>query len=174
MLLVLSFAVRAQDSGKEYNLSFRANLLRWVTLTPDVGAEWCINPSVGILVNGSWSPWSWSDKYYRLWEVAPEVRYYLGKEKKGYLGLLYKEGQFNYKFSETGRQGVISGGGITGGYQLRLNESLSMDFNLGLGYLNVDYEKYNTVGDVGVRRESGTKKWIGPISAGVTLVWKLL
>lgn len=110
MLLVLSFAVRAQDSGKEYNLSFRANLLRWVTLTPDVGAEWRINPSVGILVNGSWSPWSWSDKYYRLWEVAPEVRYYLGKEKKGYLGLLYKEGQFNYKFSETGRQGVISGG----------------------------------------------------------------
>lgn len=46
----------------DYHLSLRANLLRWATLTPDLGLEWRICPSWGITVNGSWTSWSWSDK----------------------------------------------------------------------------------------------------------------
>ena len=61
----------------DYHLSLRANLLRWATLTPDLGLEWRICPSCGIAVNGSWTSWTWSDKdrRYALWEVAPEIRY---------------------------------------------------------------------------------------------------
>ena len=156
-------------------MSLRANLLRWATLTPDLGLEWRICPSWGIAVNGSWTSWSWSDKdrRYALWEVAPEVRYYMGEKKAWYLGAMFKAGQFNYKLSETGKQGDLMGGGITGGYQLRLNRALSLDFNLGLGYLNADYEKYEVIDGVRVRRGNETKDWWGPINAGVTLVWKL-
>ena len=159
----------------DYHLSLRANLLRWATLTPDLGLEWRICPSWGIAVNGSWTSWSWSDKdrRYALWEVAPEVRYYMGEKKAWYLGAMFKAGQFNYKLSETGRQGDLMGGGITAGYQLRLNKALDLDFNLGLGYLNADYEKYEVIDGVRVRRGNGTKDWWGPINAGVTLVWKL-
>ena len=156
------------------HLSLRANLLRWATLTPDLGVEWRICPSWGIAVNGSWTSWSWSDKdrRYALWEVAPEVRYYMGEKKAWYLGALFKAGQFNYKLSETGKQGDLMGGGITAGYQLRLNKALALDFNLGLGYLNVDFEKYEVIDDVRVRCGNETKDWWGPINAGVTLVWK--
>ena len=159
----------------DYHLSLRANLLRWATLTPDLGLEWRICPSWGIAVNGSWTSWSWSDKdrRYALWEVAPEVRYYMGEKKAWYLGAMFKTGQFNYKLSETGKQGDLMGGGITAGYQLRLNKALDLDFNLGLGYLNVDFEKYEVIDDVRVRRGNETKDWYGPINAGVTLVWKL-
>ena len=159
----------------DYHLSLRANLLRWATLTPDLGLEWRICPSWGIAVNGSWTSWSWSDKdrRYALWEVAPEVRYYMGEKKAWYLGAMFKAGQFNYKLSETGKQGDLMGGGITAGYQLRLNKALNLDFNLGLGYLNADYEKYEVIDGVRVRRGNGTKDWWGPINAGVTLVWKL-
>ena len=159
----------------DYHLSLRANLLRWATLTPDLGLEWRICPSWGIAVNGSWTSWSWSDKdrRYALWEVAPEVRYYMGEKKAWYLGAMFKAGQFNYKLSETGKQGDLMGGGITAGYQLRLNKALDLDFNLGLGYLNVDFEKYEVIDDVRVRRGNETKDWYGPINAGVTLVWKL-
>ena len=159
----------------DYHLSLRANLLRWATLTPDLGLEWRICPSWGIGVNGSWTSWSWSDKdrRYALWEVAPEVRYYMGEKKAWYLGAMFKAGQFNYKLSETGKQGDLMGGGITAGYQLRLNKALDLDFNLGLGYLNADYEKYEVIDGVRVRRGNGTKDWLGPINAGVTLVWKL-
>ena len=192
-------AVKAEDADS-YTLSLRANLLRWATLTPDLGLEWRICPSLGIAVNGSWTSWTWSgkDRRYALWEVAPEVRYYMGEkkawylgamfkagqfnyklryymgEKKAwYLGAMFKAGQFNYKLSETGKQGDLMGGGITAGYQLRLNKALNLDFNLGLGYLNADYEKYEVIDGVRVRRGNGTKDWLGPINAGVTLVWKL-
>lgn len=111
-------------------------------MTPDLGLEWRICPSWGIAVNGSWTSWSWSDKdrRYALWEVAPEVRYYMGEKKAWHLGAMFKAGQFNYKLSETGKQGDLMGGGITAGYQLRLNKALDLDFNLGLGYLNADFE----------------------------------
>ena len=159
----------------DYHLSLRANLLRWATLTPDLGLEWRICPSWGIAVNGSWTSWSWSDKdrRYALWEVAPEIRYYMGEKKAWYLGAMFKAGQFNYKLSETGKQGDLMGGGITAGYQLRLNKALALDFNLGLGYLNADFEKYEVIDGVRVRRGNETKDWCGPINAGVTLVWKL-
>ena len=159
----------------DHHLSLRANLLRWATLTPDLGLEWRICPSWGIAVNGSWTSWSWNDKdrRYALWEVAPEVRYYMGEKKAWYLGAMFKAGQFNYKISETGKQGDLMGGGITTGYQLRLNKALTLDFNLGLGYLNADFEKYEVIDDVRVRRGNETKDWYGPINAGVTLVWKL-
>ena len=132
----------------DYHLSLRANLLRWATLTPDLGLEWRICPSWSIAVNGSWTSWSWSDKdrRYALWEVAPEVRYYMGEKKAWYLGAMFKAGQ---------------------------NKALALDFNLGLGYLNADYEKYEVIDGVRVRRGNETKDWWGPINAGVTLVWKL-
>ena len=159
----------------DHHLSLRANLLRWATLTPDLGLEWRICPSWGIAVNGSWTSWTWSDKdrRYALWEVAPEVRYYMGEKKAWYLGAMFKAGQFNYKLSETGKQGDLMGGGITTGYQLRLNKALTLDFNLGLGYLNADFEKYEVIDGVRVRCGNETKDWCGPINAGVTLVWKL-
>ena len=159
----------------DYHLSLRANLLRLATLTPDLGLEWRISPSWGIAVNGSWTSWTWSDKdrRYALWEVAPEIRYYMGEKKAWYLGAMFKAGQFNYKLSKTGKQGDLMGGGITTGYQLRLNKALTLDFNLGLGYLNADFEKYEVIDGVRVRCGNETKNWCGPINAGVTLVWKL-
>ncbi len=166
---------KPQPQASPYRFALRANLLRWATLTPDLGIEWRITPSWGVLVNGSWTSWSWDNKNrrYALWEVAPEVRYYIGKEKRGYLGAMYKAGSFNYKLSDTGRQGDIMGGGITGGYVLRLNNSLSMDFSLGLGYIHADCDKYTVIDGVRVKQGSETKNWWGPVSAGVTLAWKL-
>ena len=167
-------AGKAEDADR-YTLSLRANLLRWATLTPDLGLEWRISPSVGVMVNGSWTSWTWNDnaRRYALWEVMPEVRWYLGEKKAWYVGAMFKAGEFNYKLSGTGKQGDLMGGGITGGYQLKLTEALSMDFTLGLGYLNADTERYDVIDGVRVRSGNETKHWIGPVNAGVTLVWKL-
>lgn len=171
---ITATSLKSQSSAP-YHFALRANLLRWATLTPDLGLEWRVHPSWGILVNGSWTSWSWNnkDRRYALWEVMPEVRWYMGREKRGYLGAMFKAGQFNYKLSATGRQGDLMGGGITGGYQLRLSDALSLDFNVAVGCLHADYEKYEVIDGVRVRAGKETKNWWGPIGAGVTLVWKL-
>lgn len=172
-LNTLEGRVTCSDCGG-YNFAVRANLLRWATLTPDLGIEWRVNHNVGIAVHGSWTSWSWDNKSrrYALWEIAPEVRWYLGKWRRGYVGAMYKAGSFNYKLSATGRQGDLMGGGITGGYQLRLNDALSLDFSLAVGCLHADYENYVTVGGVRVFQNNEHKNWWGPINAGVTLVWR--
>lgn len=167
--------VMKNKDGETYTLALRANLLRWATLTPDLGIEWRINSSWGIAANGSWTSWSWNDKdrRYALWEVSPEVRWYLGKEKRGYLGAMYKAGQFNYKLSTIGKQGDLMGGGITGGYQLKLNKALSMDFNLGIGCTHADYDKYTVTGGVRVKQRKENKNYWGVNHAGITLVWTI-
>lgn len=166
----------AQTDIMRNSLSVRANLLRWATLTPDIGVEWRINRNLGIAVNGCWTSWSWDDKNrrYALREIAPEVRWYLGSEHRGYVGAMYKAGAFNYKFSETGRQGNINGCGVTGGYILPLNKCLSLDFSFALGYLHAHYDIYNVTDGVRVRTGNERKNWFGPINAGVTLTWTIL
>ena len=165
---------KIQKEPEQYHVALRANLLRWVTLTPDLGLEWRINKTWSIVANGSWTSWSWNDKdrRYALWEVSPEVRHYIGKEKRGYVGAMYHVGQFNYKLSDTGKQGDLMGGGITGGYTLDLNRALSLDFHAGVGYTRADYDKYQVTEGIRARRSCGTKSYWGVIRLGVTLVWK--
>ena len=165
----------AEPEACAMGLDLRANLLRWATLTPDLGVEWHISDRWSLGVGGSWTSWSWSDKdrRYALWEVAPEVRYYMGAQRRGYLGAMFKAGAFNYKLSETGRQGDILGGGLTGGYILPLGKRLALDFSLGLGCLHADYEKYRVIDGVRVRQESETRNWWGPVHAGISLKWNL-
>lgn len=162
-------------SDRNSEFSVRANMLRWATLTPDLGIGYRVNHDWTVIVNGSWTSWRWDNKNrrYALWEIAPEVRYLIGKEKRGYVGLMYKAGSFNYKFSQTGRQGDIMGGGITGGYVFRLNRSLNLDFSVGMGCIHADYDKYTVIDGVRVRCGSGSKNWWGPISAGLSLVWQI-
>ncbi len=168
-------ALRSGGTDAPYRLAVRANLLRWATLAPDAGAEWRISRSVGVAVDGTWTSWCWSgkDRRYALWEVNPEVRWYLGEAKRWYVGAAFKAGSFNYKLSGTGRQGDLTGGGATGGCRLDLGRALSLDFSLGLGCVHADYEEYEVVSGVRVRRGDGTRNWWGPTQAGVTLVWKL-
>ena len=165
----------AEPEACAMGLDLRTNLLRWATLTPDLGVEWHISDRWSLGVGGSWTSWSWSDKdrRYALWEVAPEVRYYMGAQRRGYLGAMFKAGAFNYKLSETGRQGDLVGGGLTGGYILPLGKRLALDFSLGLGCLHADYEKYRVIDGVRVRQGSETRNWWGPVHAGISLKWNL-
>ena len=133
----------ADGTWEEYRFALRANLLRWATLTPDIGAEWRIN------------------------------RDWVGKEKRGYIGVMFKAGEFNYRFCNPGVQGLILGGGISGGYQLPLTEKLALDFHAALGYLNASCEEYEVSGGTRVLKERESRHWIGPVHAGISLVWKL-
>jgi hypothetical protein len=158
------------------HLSIRTNLLYWAAATPNLGVEYRPANSIGILVNGAYSHWIWSDKskHHRTWIVQPEIRRYFGENKRWFLGIEGHAGQFNFKFSDTGYQGDALGGGLTGGYRLQLNKCLDMDFSLGLGYTQLKYDSYYRSNDVMVRKENNMKKNVfAPTQAGVSLIWKL-
>lgn len=165
-----------QGAGMSYSpLSLHANLLRYATLTPHLGVEWRFTPRWSLVAGGAWTSWSWDGqgRRYALWEVAPEVRHYIGNKCRGYVGILLKAGQFNYKLSATGRQGDLLGGGIAGGCRLRLTGALALDLHLALGCLHADYERYTLAEGVRTWQSNANKNWWGPVDAGVTLVWDL-
>ena len=53
------------------------------------------------------------------------------------------------------------GGGITGGYQLRLNDALSLDFNLAVGCLHAGYEKYEVIDGGACPAGQGEQELVG-------------
>jgi hypothetical protein len=152
----------------------RTNLLRWVTLTPNIGVEWRIADKVGILANGSWT--SLNDnkrRRYALWQASPEVRYYVGGENKWFVGAEYHIGEFNYKLNKKGKQGKEQGGGITAGHLWKLNRTLLLDCHVGLGYTRANYDEYDVQNAVRVYQESKTKNYWGLTQIGISLVWKI-
>lgn len=161
--------------SEPYTFAIRNNLLHWVGGFLNAGAEWRINRSIGIKVDGGWSGWEWKsgDRVYKNWYVNPEVRWYMGERRRWYMGVGGDYAQYNVKINHTGYQGDLYGGGITGGYQARLGRRLSMDFNIGLGYQRLEYDSFSVIQDTRVYKEKGlTKNWFGPTQAGVSLVWR--
>lgn len=177
-------ATQAETSPSEatpvdmpHPLSLRFNLLRWATLTADLGVEYRPLPRLGILVEGSFANWGWKDKSrrYRLWEVTTEVRYYLGRQARGYLGALYKTGEYNYKLADTGKKGDLWSAALSGGYELTLGSRLGLDFHAAVGYTRAEYDKYTRIDGVNVRyNKNGSlvkNRW-GVTHLGVSLVWR--
>lgn len=166
-------AAEAAATARPYRFALRTNLLRWATLTPDIGIEWRISRSVGVAADAAWIYWSWSggDRRYSLLHLSPEVRWYLGSAKRGYVGAMFQAGNFNYKFSETGRQGNFYGGGVTGGYQLPVGRRLMLDFGAGIGYTRADSEKYRRLGGYDVRNGREIRNYFGLNRLTVRLVW---
>lgn len=158
-------------------LSLRFNLLRWATLTADLGMEYRPVPRLGIMVSGSFANWGWKNKErrYRLWEVTPEVRCYLGRQSRGFLGVLYKTGEYNYKLGIDGKKGDLWCTALSGGYELRLGGHLGLDFHAAVGYTRSEYDKYTRIGGVNVRYNKDgrlVKNLWGVTHLGVSLVWR--
>lgn len=169
----LAAETAAAAKAKPYCFAVRTNLLRWATLTPDIGVEWRVSRSVGIVANASYTYWSWSDgdRRYSVLNLSPEVRWYLGRTKRGYVGAMFQTGNFNYKFDDTGKQGDHIGGGIVGGYQLPIGRRLMLDLGAGVGYVRADYEKYNRINGYNVRAGKETKDYFGINRVNIGLIW---
>lgn len=145
--------------------------------------EWRIDRNVGIKVDGSYAFWSKGHgKVQKMWVVNPEVRWYLLRDKRFYVGVSgnvggcnvygYPVGRLLAKY--TGYQGDVWNAGVTVGYQLLLSRSLSIDFNLGLGYNRFDYDSFGIIDGTRVyRAKSQSKDFWGPTQAGISLMWTI-
>ncbi len=170
-------AIEQPAQPERTKFSLRTNLLYWLGGTPNLGVEWQPSRGVGILVNGGYAPWasnSWEHNWGG-WFVAPEVRLYLGEQKRWFVGGQFLAGGFNLKPKDTGYQGTMLAGGVTGGYKMRLSKCFDMDFSLGLGYGHLEYDTYRHADNgYNVYKEKNvTKNTFMPIQAGISLIWKI-
>lgn len=155
------------------SLSLRSNILTWALLTPSVGVEYKTSDRIGLIAEGAWSHWNLNstNKYWRMWNVSPQVRYYTGKLKDSYIGAQYTMGEYNL----LRRQGKYMGGGLSLGHQFYCGKNLMVDLGVSLGYLHLyDKEKYQRIGGVDYRdgKKTANGYW-GPTSISMTFVWKI-
>lgn len=168
---------------KERSLSLRTNLLYDAFLLPTLGVEWRISHSIGLKLDGSFSWWGGNHgKVQKVWLVNPEVRWYLLRDRRFYVGVSGSYGEYNiYKYlpgkllkGDTGYQGKLWNAGVTLGYQLSLSRSFSLDFNLGLGYTRSAYDSFGMTDGVRIHKQQDrTKNFPGPTQAGISLVWTI-
>ena len=175
---------RDMGDGRQTVVSLRSNLLRWLTFTPELGLIWHCAPRVDVQINAAWTSLSISDRYrkrYALWLVSPEVRYYLGRNERYYVGLQGEISQRNYRLRDRdeGRQGRVYGGGLVGGYQWRISRHTSLDLHIGVGYKAGKMSRYNhsplldgQEPSITVLREEDEHRF-GVNHLGVSLVWDL-
>lgn len=162
---------------KYFNL--RANLLYWAGGMMNLGVEFKKPESdFGFLLNAGYSFFGQTEWNHNLggWYAAPELRYYIPKNDKWFVGAQFLYSGYNIKLSDTGYQGTVIGGGLTAGYKLTLNKYLDMDFTLGLGYGHFSYDTYyhheptNTNPYI---EKNVVKNSFTPIQAGVNLIYKM-
>ncbi|KAA6350158.1 hypothetical protein EZS27_002424 [termite gut metagenome] len=175
--VVKQLPVRPKDPFRGWRFSLRTDLLYWLAVVPNAGLEWNPFDHWSILVNGLYNRMvlGGGEKQYRIEMVSPELRWHIGEDKRWFTGVEFHTGKYNFKLGETGYQGKMTGGGITGGYQVHLNPLFDMDFHLGLGYTKLEHDTYyRSSNGVLVRKETGLKKnFIGPTQAGVSFIWRI-
>ncbi|CAK7017579.1 MAG: hypothetical protein PARBA_00730 [Parabacteroides sp.] len=171
------------ESEQPYRFAVRTNVLYDAFLLPTLGVEWRVNENIGVRLDGSLSWWGGSTvKVQKVWLVNPEVRWYLLRNRRFYVGVSGNYGEYNlYKYAlggivskDTGYQGKLWNAGLTVGYQLYLSRDFSIDFNLGLGYTRSEYDSFGMTDAVRVYKERNkTKNLWGPTQAGINLVWTI-
>lgn len=171
-----------------YVISLRTNFLYYAMLTPNLGLE--IRPArgFGIKLAGGYSDWTWENsKKNQLMSAVllnAELRWYMGPRKRFYLGLGANAADFDIRWNlfntvagsaDKGYDGRLYNGGLVMGYQARLSNALSMDFNLGFGYNHIDLKEYeidNNGNPTSVCNNKNIKAWV-PTQAEIALVWRM-
>lgn len=158
----------------ERGFRLKTNLLGWLGLTPNIGAEYLFNEHWSVSGDVRWAGWELNDKRYRLALGGPEVRYYFGDESRlrgVFAGVFYTGGKFNLKFGETGYQGNLHSGGLTMGYALSVCRPLFLEFVLGTGFSHASYDTYVREQDEDVRTGNAVRNLWGVNKAQITLGW---
>lgn len=176
-LCLLSVSLSAQEQLSESfpkgSLNLRTNVVPWLTLMPNVGVEYKIKDRVGLLIDGGWMHWNFDtrDKYWRAWNISPQVRYYTGANGDSYIGAKFIVGEYNL----LGEQANFQGGGLSLGHQFYCGKNLSVDIGIALGYARMyNREKYERVEykNKFLGKKPSRNYW-GPIGANITFVWRI-
>lgn len=185
LLLALFFTSSASAQDR---VALKTNLIYGaVAQTPNLGLEIGLGRRTTLNLSGGYNPWNLDgsardNKKLVHWVVQPEFRYFLKERFSGsYFGfhalysnynvsrhslpMFFGNGSADYRF-----QGSAVGAGLSYGYQLPIAKRWNLEFTLGLGYLRLNYDKYDCQ-KCGQKIGTYKKDYFGPTNAGISLIF---
>jgi len=128
--------------------------------------------------------WETGNKYaFQLQYVSAEVRYWFkpwerfGEDKlRGwYVAPYVAAGQYDFQYDKKiNYQGEFWSAGLSAGYAMQLSNNVNLEFSLSVGYLESPFRHYYPTDDysrlIHDPYRDGTRYWLGPTKAKVSLV----
>ncbi|MCC8197659.1 MAG: DUF3575 domain-containing protein [Tannerellaceae bacterium] len=159
-------------------VAVKTNLLYDATTTINLEGEVKLAARWTLGLSGNYNPWTFSeDKKMKHWLIQPEARYWLCESFAGhFFGAHLHYGEYNvgnilgikgYRYD-----GNVYGVGLSYGYQWLINKQWSIEGTIGVGFAHLDREKF-VCGNCGEKLEEGTKNYVGPTKAGISLIYIL-
>lgn len=186
--------LQGQESQRVHqtpSFALKSNLLYDATATFNLGAEFRLSHKWTFELPVSYNPWTFSDnKKWKHVLVQPQVKWWLCEAFNGhFFGLhahyaYYNMGNIDLggmKFPDSVRlknlenyryQGWLAGAGLSYGYSMYLGKRFNLEFELGLGWAYLHYDKYQCA-NCGDFVKSDHKNYFGPTKAAITLVYLL-
>lgn len=170
-------------------VAIKTNLLYDATATINLGVEFAVADQMTVDISGNYNAWyTDKSKNYKIRHamIQPEFRYYLDESLRGhYFGAHLIAGEYNVNgdnwlfgsminvstisdLEENRYEGVGYGAGLSYGYVTRLADRLNLEFNLGVGYIHLDYDMYGS-NKCAPLIGSDTDGYFGLTKLGVTL-----
>lgn len=160
----------------------KSNLLYDATTTINLGVEMGLSKKWTLDLSGNYNGWKFSDDTrLKNWMVQPEARYWLCEKFNGhFFGLHPFYGEFNVgglKFLSDNMknyryQGTAYGAGIGYGYQWVLSNRWSLEAEIGVGWIHLDYDKYPCT-TCGTIAKSDKKDFFGVTKAALSIIYFL-
>lgn len=174
-------------SGLAQQAATKTNMLYWATTTPNLGVEVAVNQKHTAQLFLGLNPWKQSggdQSSLRHWLVMPEYRHWFSQKFDGwFVGAHALGGQYNVRavklpfgmmksLRDHRYEGWYAGGGVTGGYQVKLARHWNFEASLGLGYIYTKYDKYKCR-TCGEKLNTNHKNYVGPTKVALSLVYLL-
>lgn len=170
--------------GENPVVALRTNLLYDGLVVPNIGIE--VGLPMNFTIGADWfGNWIRSDRYNISWQGYGgylTLRYYFGKAAAQcaftghHVGIYGSALTYDVELGGKGYQAAKFGfgGGVEYGYSLPVANSLTIDFNFGVGYQGGEYKEYEPANDgtghfiwMATRR----RRWFGPTKAEISLKW---
>lgn len=172
--------------AKQPMWSLKTNILYAAgTFTPNLAVEVGLGRRTTLEVAGSYNGWGLNgsledNKKWAHWYIRPEFRYWLCERFNGhFFGVNASYVKYNVGtvevpllFKKENRyEGDGFTVGLTYGYQLMLAKRWGLEFNVGVGYARLKYDRYPCASCNYDPVKDETKNYFGPTRAGVTLTF---
>lgn len=192
--LLVSASVFAQYTPEKMNtpsFAIKSNLLYDATATINLGVEFKLSNKWTFDLPVNYNPWTFSDnKKWKHIGVQPAARLWLCEAFNGHFfglhghyayynagninlgGLKFPDGVDLRQLKDYRYEGWLAGAGLSYGYSAYLGKRFNLEFEIGLGWAYLHYDKYECA-NCGDHVKADHKNYFGPTKAAITLVYLL-
>lgn len=185
-LLTLLLGILIVNIAQAQNVDVKTNLLYDAAANVNLGVEARLAKRWSLDLSADFNDWTINKHKWKHWFLQPEARYWFCEAfVKHFIGFHAIGGQYNFgniknSFSFLGNdfskltghryQGWGIGGGIAYGYSLPLDKSWNIEFEIGFGYIYLDYDIFECQ-NCGRKTGSDHHNYVGPTKAAINLVY---